>query len=319
MCNVKSPNIATGYKTDHSLIEIMIATHSNEKGPSFWKLNTSLLSEIDYINQIRVTIKDTQESTKNDCFVNDALMWEMTKLKIREQSLKYSTVKNAKISCYEEELEKEISNLQRLVESNNIEDKDKKDTLHTLDTKKLELEKIIEHWTKGSILRARCWWHNEGEKNTKYFLNLEKRHYKQGTISQLKLDHENFVSTDKEILNECENFYKRLYSSNKCSQNELTNSVFFGLQTEKKLNLTEQKGCEGFLNKAECLKALKDMECNKTPVSDSLPAEFYKVFWNDISDLFLNLINYAYRIGQLSVTQRRGIIKLIPKKKYTLF
>jgi len=54
----------------------------------------------------------------------------MTKLKIREQSLKYSTVKNAKISCYEEELEKEISNLQRLVESNNIEDKDKKDTAH---------------------------------------------------------------------------------------------------------------------------------------------------------------------------------------------
>ena len=83
----------------------------------------------------------------------------------------------------------------------------------------------------------------------------------------------------------------------------------------KKLNLTEQKGCEGLLNKAECPKALKDMECNKTPGSDGLPAEFYKVFWNDISDLFLNSINYAYRIGQLSVTQRRGILKLIPKKK----
>lgn len=167
-------------------------------------------------------------------------------------------------------------------------------------------------------MRARCRWHNEGEKNTKYFLNLEKRHYKQGTISQLKLDNENFVSTDKEILNKCENFYKRLYSSNKCSQNELTNTVFFGSQTEKKLNLTEQKGCEGLLNKAECLKALKDMECNKTPGSDCLPAEFYKVFWNDISDLFLNSINYAYRIGQLSVTQRRAIIKLIPKKDLEL-
>ena len=56
------------------------------------------------------------------------------------------------------------------------------------------------------------------------------------------------------------------------------------------------------------------MECNKTPGSDGLPAEFYKVFWNDISDLFLNSINYAYRCSQLSVTQRRGIIKLIPKK-----
>jgi len=135
MCNVKSANITTGYKTDHSLIEIMIATHSNERGPSFWKLNTSLLSETDYINQIRTTIKDTQESYKNDRFVNDALMWEMTKLKIREQSLKYSTIKNAKISRYEEELEKEINNLQRSVESNNIEDEDKKDTLHALDAK----------------------------------------------------------------------------------------------------------------------------------------------------------------------------------------
>lgn len=104
---------------------------------------------------------------------------------------------------------------------------------------------------------------------------------------------------------------RKLYSSNKYSKNELTNSVFFGSQTEKKLNLTEQNGCEGLLNKEECLKALKDMECNKTAGSDGLPAEF----WNDISDLFLNSINYAYRIGQLSVTQRRGIIKPIPKKR----
>ena len=241
-------------------------------------------------------------------------MWEMIKLKIREQSLKYSTVKKAKISRYEEELEKEINSLQRLAESSNIDENEKKGILGALDSKKLELEKLIEYRTKGTILRAKCRWHNEGEKNTKYFLNLEKRHYKQGTVSQLKLDDEQFVSTDKEILNECETFYKRLYSSSKGSQKELTNSIFFGMQTEKKLNLTEQKACKGLLSKEECLKALKDMECNKTPGSDGLPAEFYEVFWSDISNLFLNSINYAYRSGLLSVTKRRGIIKLIPKK-----
>ena len=78
-------------------------------------------------------------------------------------------------------------------------------------------------------------------KEHKILFNLEKRNYKQGTISQLKLDDEQFVSTDKEILNERETFYKRLYSSSKGSQNELTNSIFFGMQMEKKLNLTEQK------------------------------------------------------------------------------
>ena len=84
-------------------------------------------------------------------------------------------------------------------------------------------------------MRAKCRWHNKSEKNTKYFLNLEK------------LDDEQFVSTDKEILNECETFYKRLHSSSKGSQNKLTNSIFFGMQTEKKLNLTEQKAYKGFI------------------------------------------------------------------------
>ena len=68
-----------------------------------------------------------------------------------------------------------------------------------LETKKRELETIIEHQTKGAILRSKSRWYNEGEKNTKYFLNLEKRHCKQGTISQLKINDEDLVHTDKEI------------------------------------------------------------------------------------------------------------------------
>ena len=93
-----------------------------------------------------------------------------------------------------------------------------------------------------------------------------------------------------------------------------TYNVFFETQANQKLGLSEQESCEGPLTKTECLEALKSMECNKTPGSDGLPAEFYKIFWNDIADLFLKSINHAYRTGQLSVTQKRGIIKLIPKK-----
>ena len=310
MCNIKSTDISTGYKTDHSLIEIKIATHSNMRGPGFWKLNTSLLKEIDYVNQIRAAIKDTQEEYKNDSSVNDALMWEMIKLKIREHSLKYTAINKAKTSRDEEKLEKEINSLQRLIESSNMEGKDRKDTLDNLDTKKLELEKIIEYRTKGSILRARCRWHNEGEKNTKYFLNLEKRHYKQGLISQLKLYDVNFATTDKEILIST-NIYTVLTMALK-TNGPMT--FFSGHIQRKKLDLIDQESCEGLLTKTECLNALKNMECNKTPGSDGLSAEFYKMFWNDIAGLYPKSINQAYRTAQLSVTQRRGIIKLISKK-----
>ena len=72
---------------------------------------------------------------------------------------------------------------------------------------------MIEYQTKGAILRSKSWWYNEGEKNTKYFLNLEKRHCKQGTITQTEINESDFVVMDKEILNECVSFYESLYRS----------------------------------------------------------------------------------------------------------
>ena len=76
----------------------------------------------------------------------------------------------------------------------------------------------------------------------------------------------------------------------------------------------EQTACEGALTKKECLEAFKDMRTEKTPGTNGLPAEFYKVFWNDISAILIRALNYAYETGQLSVTQRIGIFKLIPNK-----
>ena len=129
---------------------------------------------------------------------------------------------------------------------------------------------------------------NEGEKSTKYFLNLEKRHHKQGTISQLKQAEESFVTTDKEILCQCETFYRELYRSKIDTRDDKYDHIFFGESIHKKLNQDEKDVCEGPLTKEECLKALNEMECNKTPGSDGLPAEFYRIFWNDISDSLLN-------------------------------
>ena len=56
------------------------------------------------------------------------------------------------------------------------------------------------------------------------------------------------------------------------------------------------------------------MASEKTPGSDGLPCEFYKVFWNDLAETLLNALNYSFETGKLSISQRRGIVKLIPKR-----
>ena len=206
----------------------------------------------------------------------------------------------------------QLAKLEEELDKRNHSDTQVSDLEEEINKQKHEFEKIIEDRTKGAILRSKTKWFNEGEKNTKYFLNLEKRHYKESTIDQIKIGDNTFVTSDGHILNECASFYKNLYESKSTTGNLLDTSVFFSC--ENSTALKEQNACEGLLSEKECLEALKTMESEKTPGTDGFPAKFYKVFWNDISSTLINALNFAYETGQLSITQRRGIIKLIPKK-----
>ena len=110
-----------------------------------------------------------------------------------------------------------------------------------------------------------------------------------------------------------ETFYRNIYSSKTDCDDSQIKDLFFGSTASKSLKLGEKEKCEDMLTKAECLQALKSIKSGKTPDSDGLPIEFYKVFWNQISGCLLDTINYAYTEGKFSISQRRGIVKLIPK------
>ena len=170
------------------MITLQISLHSNKRGRGFWKLNTSLLKDIEYVNRIKLIINRTKEEYANDETVDPSLLWEMVKMKVREESIKFGAHKKKKIAEKQEEIEQSIAFLEKNLAKVSTDDAVKQKMWSELETKKRELETIIEHQTKGAILRSKSRWYNEGEKNTKYFLNLEKRHCKQGTIFQLKIN-----------------------------------------------------------------------------------------------------------------------------------
>ena len=60
--NITLADICPGYKTDHSMITLDLSLHANHRGPGFWKLNTSFLTEIEYVNLIKSVIKDVQDT-----------------------------------------------------------------------------------------------------------------------------------------------------------------------------------------------------------------------------------------------------------------
>lgn len=101
--------------------------------------------------------------------------------------------------------------------------------------------------------RAKCRWHNEGEKNTKYFLNLEKRHYKNRVLKSTEIEENKFVTSDKNILQECEDFYRNLFCSHTDTDYIHNNKSFFENSTKKALEHDAKQTCEGLLLKSQCL------------------------------------------------------------------
>ena len=111
-----------------------------------------------------------------------------------------------------------------------------------------------------------------------------------------------------------EDFYKDLYSSKQKQFNEEKADIFLKSNNLPKLTDEDKQSCEGLLTKEECRKALKDMAPNKTPGNDGLPAEFYTKFWDSVGNIVVTSINEGHHKGEMSQTQRQGVINLHDKK-----
>ena len=82
----------------------------------------------------------------------------------------------------------------------------------------------------------------------------------------------------------------------------------------KKLNKAESDSIEGPITYPEAASVLRAMSNNRSPGSDGFSAEFFKMFWKKMGQFIVRSVNYVFSKGELSITQREGIITCIPKE-----
>ena len=117
------------------------------------------------------------------------------------------------------------------------------------------------------------------------------------------------VTNQRTILLEQKKFYEQLYSKIE----QIESDIIFFDNSLPKLNENEQNSCEGQITDLECKTALKDMKNQKSPGSDGITTEFYKIFWNDIKEYYITSINFSFQNGELTELQKQSIITLLPK------
>ena len=226
-------------------------------------------------------------------------------MELRGTAISYSSHKNKLKNIREQEL---LSNIKK-IEQNLNESK-----LEELENYKTELYSIRQENLKGSMIRSKAKDIDQGEKPTKYFCNLEKHNFISKTMTQLQKDDGTVISEQQEILKEAENFYKTLYQSRDSDLEDIDLEEYVKINDMKTLSDDQANNLEGLLTYEEISKTLYNMKNEKSPGISGFAAEFFKVFWKDIGQFVLRSLNYGYIKGELSISQKQGVITCIPKE-----
>ena len=312
-------NIIPGYRSDHSIVELILCFCKFERGRGLWKFNCSLLKDKDYLIAINSIIDKEKMNYAlpvyhphflnniNDSIINftisDSDFLEILLLQIRGETIRYSSVSKKNMCIREKNLRKEIENLENSNSDDSIE----------LETKKKELETIRNKKLSGTLVRARAQWLAEGEKPSKYFCSLEKFFYTEKTIKKIVNDRGIVLTDQKKILAEVKDFYAKLFKANDsefCDQ-KLQNIP--QLDGANCLSENEALSLEDPLKLEEISTALKSMKNQKSPGIDGFPSEFFKVFWGKLKYFILRAANCWFEHGEMSVSMRQCVISCLPK------
>ena len=294
--------------SDHSAVSFNIQSDDFiKRGPGFFKFNNSLLNDHCFVEGMSKKIPEYKEKYR---YLQDkGLYWDILKMEIRSFTICYckQIAKNKKNE--EALLQQQFSLLHKLMCAN-----PEQETTAKFYEVKLKLEQISMHKTEGTMIRSKARWCEQGERSARYFFNLEKRNRSNNYITKLKADDRTLV-TPTEILKEEHRYYQNLYTSTCTNPNDTCFDKFFESPSLPKLTAQLADTSDGRLTKEECHASLKEFSRGKSPSTDGLTAEFYLKFWEQLGQEIVDSFNYAFEIGELSISQKKRNNHTYSKKR----
>ncbi|KAK6186748.1 hypothetical protein SNE40_006025 [Patella caerulea] len=302
--NVVNVYITHTKLSDHSQVIITVDLGECERGPGVYIFNNNLLNDLVFCEKVYTIIKN---ESKLDLFNSEPLVWwDNLKFKIKSTARAYS--KNTKRK--ERELYWDIQN--KLTREYARIDRTNSTNYDTILELEARLEQIENDLCKGAILRSKVKHVVESDRNTSYFLSLEKQRQNNKCIKELINDNDDILNDTSSILYECSSFYSNLYAKdddNLSAINDLSKGIHNNILP------IDRDFCDKSITLDELSKTLKNLTKNKNPGLDSLTQEFYLKFWDLIGPLYLHVLNFIYVNQIMSRSMRKGMITLIYKDK----
>ena len=296
--NIVNTDYITGLKSDHSAVYLAIHCHENLRGTSYWKMNTKLLHNIEMVRKINEVIEDMISKTEGlDIFMR----WEILKKNVKDCCKEFARNSTSEKELVMSQLSENITELEEKL------DELSENQVKTLERSKDDLNSLMMEKANSLIFRSKVRWTDMGEKNTNYFLSLEKIRYNARTANQLEDENGKTVYSDSEILK-----VQRKYCVDLFKHDE---SVNFVLKNDSGIRIPEDSLATKDIpfSEEEIRNAIIGLNNGKMPGCDGVPIEFYKIFWGKIKLIFLEVVKEMDEKDIIPSSMSRGIINLIPK------
>lgn len=308
---VNSSDIRTRYNSDHSRITLNINCSIAERGPGYWKFNNLYLQDKQFLELMNNEILQFLYSVKNKDESELDTQWERIKTIMIETAKTFSRKKAKERNQLIEKLEMRILTLdKKLLETHDSQKIEK----YKRDIQKTEQFLLNEHdkRVQAAKFRSKAQYFLEGERNSKYFFNLERTRGNAKIISQLVREDGSIIKDPCKILAEEKIFYEKLYGGSAQNKWDFTNT------TDIKLSEQDRELLDQELSDSEISSSLMGMANGKSPGLDGLTTEFYKVFWIHLKNIYCRVVRFVLDRGLIHETARMGLITLLAKKDQDL-
>ena len=183
-----------------------------------------------------------------------------------------------------------------------------------VDNLQLDLNAIYEKVNLNHCKMALAQKHFESNRCKKYYFRLPG--VKNDAIKCICKGGEEqvYVTDQMGILNECREYYDRLYIQPHLFSQPGIKEKFLSRIPKDVLSLSDKASLDQPLTLDELYNSLKVMNIGAVLGEDGLTVNFYITFWDLVKDFLYASYLHAFDTGFLSITQRRGLIRLLPKK-----
>ena len=300
---ILSSNFEYASESDHKIVNLSLAKNV-DIGPGQWIFNNTLLSEENFVLEIKATIQSFSEN--KDDFQSNMTLWEFLKQNIASVAKDFSIRKSRKERKTIEEVRHKIEVLETI-----SEDDMTPSIYHSIETLKQIENNYSSKKIRGSLLRSKLPGVEEGDLNIAYYTKLEKMRAEQNTVFSLMNKNGQLVEGTDQVSEVIYNFYNHLYTKEvECekTQEDLLKGITITLSEEERNKLDEEFTAE------ELGLSMKDLKKNKSPGSDGLTKEFYDFFWDMLCPFYMDCIKEIDEKLELTDSQKKGLIRISYKK-----